>query len=76
MRTVSIEGLANKIQSKYVRFFEKKIINQLQGNNKMVVNDSMSVGELAQGNHPFQKYIPGFRPPAIEQSNIDRAETN
>ena len=75
VRTISIEGLANKIQSKYVRFFEKKIVNQLQGNNRITVNDSMMVGELAQGNHPFQKYIPGFRPPIVERSQIDRANS-
>ena len=68
LRSVSLDGLANKIQAKYVRFFEKKIINQLQGNNRASVNDTLVVGELGQGNHPFQKYIPGFRPPIIESS--------
>lgn len=68
-----MEGLANKIQAKYVRFFEKKILNQLQGSNPIGVADTLAVGELGQGSHPFQKHIHGFRPPIIESSQIELA---
>jgi hypothetical protein len=66
--TVSIGGLANKIQSKYVRFFEKKIANHLHGvpDRRISINETLNPGEFGnKGNI-------GFRPPMIEQSQIDK----
>jgi hypothetical protein len=68
--TVSIGGLASKIQSKYIRFFEKKIANNLHGvpDRRVSVNETLNPGEF--GNQ--HRGSIGFRPPVIEQSQIDK----